>query len=337
MTGRSVRIALWVAVFAALAVLPFASGKFVTYLATRVLLLGIFAIGYDLLLGQSGLLSFGHGGFYAAGAYGLGLFSLHVSSHPLLGLLAGVAAAALIATAIGFFCVRSTEVYFSMLTLAFGMMIFALVWNARDITGGDDGLIGIARAPLALAGLQLKIARGEQFYLFVLAFFALAVWVAARIRRSPFGLVLTGIRENAVRMEFAGVAVRRYRLAVFVISASFAGLAGALEALLESNARPFMAHWTHSAEPILVGLLGGVGTLTGPLLGSALFIGLREIIQRFTENWMIAFGVLLLLIIGAFRGGIVGTIDELWSRRRRRASGDGAGTGPGATSRREVA
>jgi branched-chain amino acid transport system permease protein len=219
-----------------------------------------------------------------------------------------------------------------MLTLAFGMMIFALVWNARDITGGDDGLIGIARAPLALAGLQLKIARGEQFYLFVLAFFALAVWVAARIRRSPFGLVLTGIRENAVRMEFAGVAVRRYRLAVFVISASFAGLAGALEALLESNARPFMAHWTHSAEPILVGLLGGAGTLTGPLLGSALFIGLREIIQRFTENWMIAFGVLLLLIIGAFRGGIVGTIDGLWSRRRRPATG-----GAGTTSRREVA
>lgn len=336
MTGRAVRIAVLLLVAAALVAVPFTAGKFGTYLTTRVLLLGIFAIGYDLLLGQSGLLSFGHGGFYAAGAYGLGLFSLHVSSHPLLGLLAGVAAAALIATAIGFFCVRSTEVYFSMLTLAFGMMIFALVWNARDITGGDDGLIGIARAPLALPGLQLKIARGEQFYLFVLAFFALAVWVAARIRRSPFGLVLTGIRENAVRMEFAGVAVRRYRLAVFVISASFAGLAGALEALLESNARPFMAHWTHSAEPILVGLLGGVGTLTGPLLGSALFIGLREVIQRFTENWMIAFGVLLLLIIGAFRGGIVGTIDGLWSRRRPPATGGGAGRA-GTASRREVA
>lgn len=333
MTPRAVRIAAWVLVFAALAVVPFASGKFVTYLATRVLLLGIFAIGYDLLLGQTGLLSFGQGGFYAAGAYGLGLFSLHVSAHPLLGLLAGVLAAALLAAVIGFFCVRSTEVYFAMLTLAFGMMIFALVWNARDITGGDDGLIGIARAPITLAGLRIPIARGEQFYFLVMAFFALAVWLAARIRRSPFGLVLLGIRENAVRTEFAGVPVRRYRLAVFVVSASFAGLAGALEALLESNARPFMAHWTHSAEPILVGLLGGMGTLTGPLVGSFLFIALREIVQRFTEHWMLAFGLVLLLIIGAFRGGIVGTVQQLWDRRRARAV---ATPPPGEASRWET-
>ena len=318
MTSRTFRIAAWAVVFLAMAAVPFASGKFVTYLATRVMLLGIFAIGYDLLLGQSGLLSFGQGGLYAAGAYGLGLFSLHVSPHPLLAVLVGVAVAALLATVIGFFCVRSTEVYFSMLTLAFGMMIFALVWNAREITGGDDGLIGIARAPITLLGARIPIARGEHFYFFVLAFFALAAWVAARIRRSPFGLVLTGIRENATRTEFAGVPVRRYRLAVFVISSSFAGLAGALEALLESGARPTMAHWTHSAEPILVSLLGGVGTLTGPLVGSLMFITIREIVQRFTEHWMLAFGLVLLLIIGAFRGGIVGTIDQLWMRRRAR-------------------
>ncbi len=336
MTGRVLRRIAWVVVFVALLAVPSVAGKFGTYLTTRMLLLGIFAIGYDLLLGQTGLLSFGHGGFYAAGAYGLGLFSLHVSSHPLLGLAAGVAVAAAVALVIGFFCVRSTEVYFSMLTLAFGMMIFALVWNARDITGGDDGLIGVARAPLTLPGIRLPIARGEQFYFFVLAFFALAVWLAARIRRSPFGLVLTGIRENAVRMEFAGIPVRRYRLGVFVLSASFAGLAGALEVLLESNARPTMAHWTHSAEPMLVGLLGGMGTLTGPLVGSALFIGLREVIQRFTENWMLAFGLLLLLIIGAFRGGIVGTLAQLVARRRV-AAGRTTGAEPDPASRREVA
>jgi branched-chain amino acid transport system permease protein len=314
MIPRSAKLLAWLVVFAVLAAMPFASGKFVTYLATRVMLLGIFAIGYDLLLGQTGLLSFGHGAFYAVGAYGLGLFSMHVTPQPLLALLVGIAAAAVAASIVGFFCVRSSEVYFSMLTLAFGMMIFALIWNGRDITGGDDGLIGISRP----AVLGIPIARGEQFYYFVLVFFAAAVWLAARIRRSPFGLVLTGIRENATRTEFAGVPVRRYQLAVFVISASFAALAGALEALLESGARPSMAHWTHSAEPILVGLLGGIGTLTGPLLGSLLFISMREIIQRFTENWMLAFGLVLLLIIGAFRGGIVGTIDQLWRRRRAR-------------------
>jgi branched-chain amino acid transport system permease protein len=314
--GKTLRIAALLALLVALAALPFASGRFVTYLATRVMLLGIFAVGYNLLLGQTGLLAFGHGAFYAAGAYGLGLFSLHASPHPLLGIAAGVAAAAVLALAIGFLCVRSSEVYFSMLTLAFGMMVFALVWNGRELTGGDDGLIGITRAPLRLwGGLSLPIARESQFYLFVLALFALAVGVALRIRASPFGLVLAGIRENATRAEFAGVPVRRYRLAVFVLSASFAGLAGALEALLEGNARPLMAHWTHSAEPILVSLLGGLGSLAGPLVGSVLFVGLREIVQRFTEHWMLGFGLVLLVIIGAFRGGVVGTLQGLAARR----------------------
>lgn len=306
------------ALLAALVLLPFLGERFVTYLALRVMLLGIFAVGYDLLLGQTGLLSFGHGGFYAAGAYALGFFSLHVSPHPLLGILVAVAAAALLGLAVGALCVRSSEVYFSMLTLAFGMMVFALVWNASEVTGGDDGLVGVMRAPVRLPGVSLPIAREADFYHLVLLLFALAVYAAWRIRRSPFGLVLTGMRENATRVAFAGVPVRRYRLAVFAVSAAFAGLAGGLETLLESSARPTMAHWTHSAEPMLVSLLGGLGTLSGPIVGSFLFVAMREIVQRFTEHWMLGFGVVLLLIIGAFRGGVVGTIHQLVVRRRAR-------------------
>lgn len=317
MTGaRALRAAAPLVVLAALAAVPLAGERFVTYLAIRTMLLGMFAVGYNLLLGQTGLLSFGHGAFYAAGAYGLGIFSIHVSAHPLLGLAVGVGAAVLLAAVVGFLCVRSTEVYFSMLTLAFGMLTFAVIWNWRDVTGGDDGLIGVMRAKIALGVVDLPIAKEGQFYFLVLALFALAVWVAHRIRTSPFGLVLLGMRENAVRAAFAGVPVRRYRLAVFTLSASFAGLAGALEALLEGSARPTMSHWTHSAEPILVTLLGGLGSLTGPLVGSLLFVALREIVQRFTEHWMLAFGVVLLVIIGAFRGGVVGTIAQLVARRR---------------------
>jgi branched-chain amino acid transport system permease protein len=316
--ARILRVALPALVLAALLVVPFAGGRFATYIAMRIMLLGIFAVGYNLLLGQTGLLSFGHGAFYAAGAYGLGLFSLHVSPHPLLGVVVGVAVGALLAAAIGALCVRSSEVYFSMLTLAFGMMVFAVVWNAREVTGGDDGLVGVVRAPVSLLGLALPIARDSHYYFFVLAFFVLAVAVAWRVRASPFGLVLAGMRENATRVAFAGIPVRRYRLAVFVLSASFAALAGALEAMLESSARPSMAHWTHSAEPILVSLLGGLGSLAGPLVGSLLFVAMREVVQRFTEHWMLGFGIVLLLIIGAFRGGVVGTIDELVARRRGR-------------------
>jgi len=313
---RALRLAVPLLLLAALCAVPLAGERFLTYLAIRVMILGIFATGYNLLLGQTGLLSFGHGAFYAAGAYGLGLFSLHVSSHPLLGLAVAVAVAVLLAVVVGFLCVRSSEVYFSMLTLAFGMLVFAAIWNAREITGGDDGLVGIMRGKLSLLGLALPLAKESQLYFFVLALFALAVWVAHRIRSSPFGLVLAGVRENALRAAFAGVPVRRYRLAVFVVSASFAGLAGGLEVLLEGSARPFMSHWTHSAEPILVSLLGGLGSLAGPLVGSLLFVALREIVQRFTEHWMLAFGVILLLIIGLAREGVVGTIEQLLARRR---------------------
>ena len=195
-------------------------------------------------------------------------------------------------------------------------MVFAVVWNAREVTGGDDGLVGAFRAPVALLGLSLPIARDRQFFYLVLFFFALAVLVAWRVRVSPFGLVLSGMRENATRVAFAGIPVRRYRLAAFVLSASFAALAGGLETMLESSARPSMAHWTHSAEPILVSLLGGLGSFAGPLVGSLLFVAMREIVQRFTEHWMLGFGIVLLLIIGAFRGGVVGTIETALARGR---------------------
>jgi branched-chain amino acid transport system permease protein len=310
------------AVLLALCAVPFLVGKFTIYLAIRIMLLGIFAVGYNLLLGQTGLLSFGHGAFYAAGAYGLGFFALHVSGNPLLGVAAGVAVAVLLAVLVGYLCVRHTEIYFAMLTLAFGMMVFSLIWNAREITGGDDGLIGIMRSPVSFFGLfQIPIGTDRQFYYLVLAFFALSVWAAHRIRQSPFGLALAGIRENARRSEFAGVPVRRYRLAVFALSGAFAGLAGSLETLLESNARPFMAHWTHSAEPVLVSLLGGLSSLAGPLVGSAIFVAMREIIQRFTENWMLGFGIVLLVIIMGFRGGVMGTLSGLFRKPSAREEG----------------
>jgi branched-chain amino acid transport system permease protein len=315
MRSKPLTAALALVSFAVLVAIPSMAGRFTVYLAMRVMLLGIFAVGYNLLLGQTGLLSFGHGAFYAAGAYGLGFFWLHLSPHPLLGIAAGILAAAFLALLIGYFCVRHTEIYFAMLTLAFGMMVFSLIWNAREITGGDDGLVGIMRDPITFFGLgKIPIGKDAQYYYLVLFFFVLSVWVVHRIRISPFGLVLAGIRENARRTEFAGVSVRNYRLTVFVLSGAFAGLAGSLEAMLESNARPFMAHWTHSADPILVSLLGGLHTLTGPLVGSLIFVAMREVVQRFTENWMLWFGIVLLIIILGFRGGVVGVVQHIVSR-----------------------
>ena len=290
------------------------SGRFVVYLTMRVLILSIFALGYNLLLGRTGLLSFGHAAFYAGGAYGLGLCSIHVSANPLFGIIVGLALACIMALVIGFFCVRHTEIYFAMLTLAFGMMVFSLIWNLREITGGDDGLVGIMRASLSLGFVSIPLIKTHYYYFFVLACFILSVGLIYLIRQSPFGLILSGIRENDRRIEFAGLSVKNYRLAAFVISGTFAGLAGALGALLESNTDPFSAHWSHSAEPILVSLIGGIQTFTGPVVGSIVFIVLREIIERFTQNWMLWFGLILLIIIMGLRGGVVGGIGQLFRR-----------------------
>jgi branched-chain amino acid transport system permease protein len=305
---RAWNIAITCLALAVLILIGLFAGRFSVYLTSRVMILSIFAMGYNLLFGRTGLLSFGHAAFYAAGAYGLGLFSLHVSPHPLIGILVGVACACLLAAVIGFFCVRQTEIYFAMLTLAFGMMVFSLIWNLRSVTGGDDGLVGIMRAPISLGFLSIPIIKPKYYYFLVLFFLAMSVFLIYRIRRSPFGLVLAGIRENDRRVEFAGISLKNYRLGAFIISGTFAGLAGALGTLLESNTSPFSAHWSYSAEPVLVSLIGGIQTFTGPLVGSAVFIVLREIIERFTHNWMLWYGLILLVIIMGFRGGIVGAL-----------------------------
>jgi branched-chain amino acid transport system permease protein len=310
-------------ILAALVAIGLFSGRFIVYMAMRVMILCIFAMGYNLLLGRTGLLSFGHAAFYAGGAYGLALFSIHINPHPLLGIIMGLALATAFALIIGFFCVRHTEIYFAMLTLAFGMMVFSLIWNLREVTGGDDGLVGIARAPISLGILSIPLAKASQFYFLVLFCFLLSVVLTYVIQKSPFGLVLAGIRENDRRIEFAGLSLKNYRLAALVISGVFAGLAGALGTLLESNTDAFSAHWTHSAEPVLVSLIGGIHTFAGPLVGSVIFIVLREIIERFTQYWMFWFGIILLVIIMGFRGGVVGVVSNLWERRSRQLPDSG--------------
>ena len=311
--NRYVHMGIAVITLVTLILIGVFGSRFVIYMASRVMILSIFALGYNVLFGRTGLLSFGHAAFYAAGAYGLGLFSLNVHPHPLVGIIVGVACACLLSLIIGFFCVRHTEIYFAMLTLAFGMMVFSLIWNMREITGGDDGLIGIMRAPLALGVVSIPILKPQYYYFLILAILVVAVILIYRIRNSPFGLVLAGIRENEKRIAFAGISLKNYRLGAFVISGTFAGLAGTLGALLESNTDPFSAHWSHSAEPILVSLIGGIQTFSGPIVGSVVFVVLREMIERFTHNWMLWFGLILLVIIMGFRGGIVGMLSS-WKK-----------------------
>lgn len=302
----------------ALLILPQVGSRFYIYITLQILILSLFALGFNFLFGYVGLLSFGHAAFFATGAYGTGLILKSTSMSLLPGVLGGVLAATLLAFIIGFFCVRHTDVYFSMLTLAFGMMVYAVIWKWREVTGGDDGLIGIPRAPLEIpGGLSVSMRTMPNYYYFVLGIAILAIFLLYTIVKSSFGLVLQGIRENSGRVEFAGISIKRYRLIAFVISGFFAGLAGALLAPLENTIAPAAADWTKSAEPILASLLGGAYTFAGPIVGSALFILLKESIVRRTEYWLLVYGIILLIILLGLRGGVVGAIFQFKAKGKR--------------------
>ena len=289
----------------ALALLPWIAGKYPVYLTIQILILAVFSIGFNLLFGYTGLLSFGQAGFLALGAYGCAKILL-VVPNLFLGLAGGVVVAGVGALLLGILSVRHTRIYFSMLTLAFGMMIFSIAWKWRDFTGGDDGLVGIPRAPLEIPGLfSISVATMERYYYVVLVLSLLAIAAMHRLVRSPLGLTLQAIRDSETRAAFSGVPVRKYRLIAFTIAGTYAGLAGALLTPLENTVTPPIAHWSMSAEPVLATLLGGVNAFSGPIVGAFLFFVIKDVIVRFTEYWLIWFGVIVVALVMGFPGGVM--------------------------------
>jgi len=313
-TGRpSSRVAILIVLLVlALFLLPWVAGRYPVYLAMQILILALFSLGFNLLFGYTGLLSFGQAGFFAVGAYACAKILLAVPNL-ILGLAGGVLVAGVAAFLLGILSVRHTRIYFSMLTLAFGMMIYSVAWKWRDFTGGDDGLVGIPRAPLEIPGLfSISMAAMDRYYYVVLVLSLLAIFAMYRLVRSPLGLTLQAIRDSETRAEFSGVPVRKYRLAAFTIAGMYAGLAGALLPPLENTVTPPIAHWSTSAEPVLATLLGGVHTFGGPILGAFLFLVIKDIIVRFTEYWLIWFGVIVVALVMGFPGGVM----SIFAKRR---------------------
>lgn len=314
MTGRlpSRSTILLVLLVLALFGLPWVVGRYPIYLAMQILILAVFSLGFNLLFGYTGLLSFGQAGFFAVGAYGCAKILLAVPNL-FLGIAGGVVLAGVAALLLGMLSVRHTRIYFSMLTLAFGMMIFSIAWKWRDFTGGDDGLVGIPRAPLEIPGLlSISVATMERYYYVVLVLSLLAILAMYRLVRSPLGLTLQAIRDSETRAAFAGVPVRKYRLVAFTIAGIYAGLAGALLPPLENTVTPPIAHWSTSAEPVLATLLGGVHAFAGPIVGAFLFFIIKDIIVRFTEYWLIWFGVIVVALVMGFPGGVM----SIFAKRR---------------------
>ncbi|GAB4274769.1 MAG: branched-chain amino acid ABC transporter permease [Deferrisomatales bacterium] len=299
-----------------LAAAPLLLPTYWTLILTEVLIMGLLAMGFNLLMGFTGLLSFGHAGLFGVGAYAAALTLLHGPSSVWAALGVATLASGATAAGMGYFCVRRDEIYFAMITLAFGMMLYTVAHNWIEVTGGSDGLPLAGLPALRLPGLQVSLFDPRAMYWFVLAAAALGAWGLRRVVRSPFGLLLTAIRENKDRLAFVGADVARIRLAAFVISGAVTGLAGALFCLFNGMATPDFLHWSFSARPVLMTVLGGAGTFWGPAFGSAVFFLLEQLTTELTENWMFVLGALLLPVVIFFPQGILGTFADRLARHR---------------------
>lgn len=296
-----------VSIVAFFAILPF----IVPYkaLATQVLVYGLFALGFNLLYGYTGLLSFGHAAYFGLGAYGAGITLAKLGWHSVwLALAVGVGAAGVGGVIVGFFALRRRGIYFAMLTLAFAQLFYFIAFHLADLTGGDDGLRGIPRLSLGLFGWQLPLGNPLSFHYFALFWVGLAVFALRRILDSPFGAVLAAIRENGDRAQACGYDVVRIKLVSFVFSALFTGLAGALDALRITVVPVEALYWSTSGQAVIMTLLGGAGTFFGPFVGAGTYLVLQDRLSQVIEAWPLVIGVLFMAFVLFLPQGIWGTL-----------------------------
>jgi branched-chain amino acid transport system permease protein len=289
-----------------LGILALVAAPFVVYpiFLMKMLCFALFACAFNLLLGYTGLLSFGHAAFFGGAAY----FTAHAAKvwgwPPEAAVLIGVVGAALLGLVIGFFAIRRQGIYFAMITLALSQMFFFFCVQAQ-FTGGEDGIQGVPRG--TLFGF-IDLSQPLAMYFFVLAVFLLGVFAIWRIVNSPFGMILRSIRENERRAISLGYSVANYKLAAFVMSAALAGLAGSVKALVFQFATLTDVAWQMSGEVILMTLLGGIGTLVGPVVGAGLVVSLQNTLATSDFPVTIATGLIFMVCVLIFRRGIVGEI-----------------------------
>jgi branched-chain amino acid transport system permease protein len=280
-----------------------------TELGSRVLVLGLAAMALNFLLGFTGTLSFGHAAYFGLGAYGAGMTLKYLVPSTSLGILVGVAVGTAAAAIIGALIVKRRGVYFAMVTIAFGQVFFFIAFRWNAVTGGDDGLSGWSRQPLALGPARIDIVGSDKaFYYLVLFCFAVAAGIMALLLRSPFGRTLLAIRENERRARYLGIPVELHLWISFVISCLFASLAGALYALLNNFTDPRALRWDQSGNFVIMAVLGGMRSFWGPLIGAAIFVVLQDYVSSRTENWMSFIGLFFVLLVLFFPRGILGMI-----------------------------
>jgi len=303
-------------------VLPFVVTEFWVHVLTEILILALFAASFNMIFGYMGQLSFGHAAYYGVGAYTTGLLMVKANVPMLVCLPLSMFSAGLCAAVLGYFCVKLRGIYFAILTMAFGQLVYYIIFQWYSFTGGDNGLQGIV--PPDFLG---RAANPYYFFtLIVVTVGLIALWI---ISESPFGYTMRAIRDNAERTEFIGINVQRYMHLNFIIAAVFAGLAGALWGPFNRSVAPDLTNWQHSGMPVFMTVIGGPFSFLGPLFGSAIYTFLMALVTSFTEYWPLVSGVIIILVVLLMPGGLLGLLNEKFPSLMRKVTGAGETNGQG--------
>jgi branched-chain amino acid transport system permease protein len=315
------RVAVVAAIVVLLALVPSFIDSYQTMLLAYGLIMAIAALGFNLLFGYAGLLSFGHSAYFGVGAYTVALLVQYFAIRSMeLYLLVGLISSAAVSALFGYLCVRHTKIYFGILTLALSQVLWSLALKLYWITGGTDGM-RVPRPSLLGGVVVFKGAEFSQFitdyYYYVLVLFAISVVVMWIIVHSPFGKALQAIRDNETRARFLGLRIRRFRWLAFLISGTFTGLAGVLWVPLNGLTSPDILYWPFSGEIVFQTLMGGFGNFTGPIVGGIVFTYLKSYAVAATEYWQFLLGAVLVVLVLVLPTGIVGAAAHLVQRRRQ--------------------
>jgi branched-chain amino acid transport system permease protein len=310
---------LWVmlGLIVMLAAMPLVASPYALLLMLPFVGYSIALLGFNLLFGNTGLLSFGHAMFLGVGAYSAAVLTSKLGMRSFeLVLITGALASAAISLTVGILCVRYTRIFFGMLTLAFGMLFHSFLFKFYTVTGGDQGMRVLRPLLLGMEwrGGKTAFLTGP-FYYYALVLFAMLSLAMWRITQSPFGLHLRAIRENAGKAAYVGVQVFRMRLAAFVISAIYGGIGGTVLAVTTGLADPELAYWTHSGNLVFMAVLGGSATFTGPVIGALVFVLLQDFVMSITQYWRFVMGAVLVFLVVFMPQGLSGTIELLLTRR----------------------
>lgn len=315
--------AISAAILFVLILLPSFVETYQIQLVTYGLIAAIAALGFNLLLGYTGLLSFGHSAYFGIGAYTVAFVVQYLGPHSMeFYLLVGIPVVAVMSALLGYICVRHTRIFFGILTLALSQVVYSLALKLYWVTGGSDGL-RVPRPTLVLGLLSFSGAHGFQqfitsYYYYVLAIFVVAIIFMWVIVHSPFGKALQAIRDNEVRARFLGLRIRRFRWISFLISGTFTGLAGILWVPLNGLTTPDVLYWTFSGEIVFTTLLGGFRNFSGPIVGGIVFTYLRTYAVATTEYWQLLLGAVLVALVLVLPTGIVGALSKAGQRLTER-------------------